>query len=89
MAYYDAPKSSLSERIYRLRKAFAVGIGRKPSTIEAAAMTRAATLLAQSEFALHDPTVSINDRVRLDGAARRAIRDMQTVLQSDRDRVYA
>jgi hypothetical protein len=77
-------KDSLAKRICALRRAYAVGLGHKPSTIQAAAIMRAATLQAQAEAALHDPTITINDRVRLDGAARRAIRDMRTVLNAER-----
>ncbi len=67
----------LSKRIAHLRKAYARGLGHKASTLQAAAIDRAARLTALSEQALVDPNVTINDRVRLDGAAQRARRDMQ------------
>ena len=54
------------------------GLGHKAgTTLQAAAIERAARLTALAEQALLDPDVSINDRVRLDGAAQRARRDMQ------------
>jgi hypothetical protein len=67
----------LSKRVAHLRKAYARGLGHKASTLQAAAIDRAARLTALSEQALVDPSVTINDRVRLDGAAQRARRDMQ------------
>jgi hypothetical protein len=75
---------SLAKRIFALRRAYAVGIGHKPTTIQAAAMVRAATLQAQAEAALDNPAISVNDKVRLDNAARRAIRDMQALLNDER-----
>jgi hypothetical protein len=50
--------------------------------LQKAAMNRAAMLAAQAELVLADPTVSINDKVRIDGAARRALLDMQSALQA-------
>jgi hypothetical protein len=47
-------------------------------------MLRAAALAAQAELILADPAASINDKVRIDGAARRALIDMRTTLQSKR-----
>jgi len=67
----------LSKRVAHLRKAYARGLGHKASTLQAAAIERAARLTALAEQALLDPDVSINERVRLDGAAQRARRDMQ------------
>ena len=77
----DTPQiDPLSKRVAHLRKAYARGLGHKASTLQAAAIERAARLTALSEQALVDPNVTINDRVRLDGAAHRARRDMQAVI---------
>jgi hypothetical protein len=89
MIELEGRNQSLAKRIFALRRAYAVGLGHKPSIIQDAAMRRAATLQAQSEFALNDPAMSVNDKVRLDNAARRAIRDMQSVLHSDRQAMHA
>jgi hypothetical protein len=70
----------LSTRTAHFRKAYARGLGRKATTLEAAAIERAARLTALAEHALVDPNVSINDRVRLDGCAAKARRDMAAVL---------
>ena len=70
----------LSKRTAHFRKAFARGLGRKASTLEAAAIERAARLTALAEQALVDPNVTINDRVRIDGCAAKARRDMQAVI---------
>jgi hypothetical protein len=70
----------LSKRTAHFRKAFARGLGRKANTLEAAAIERAARLTALAEQALVDPNVSINDRVRLDGCAAKARRDMQALI---------
>lgn len=79
----DTPQiDALSKRIAHLRKAYAKGLGRKASTLEAAAILRAATLSAEAELALLDPSVSLNDKTRIDGAAARARRDMAAVLQA-------
>jgi hypothetical protein len=48
-------------------------------------MMRAATLAAQAEQVLADPAATVNDKIRIDGAARRARLDMQAVLQPERD----
>ena len=70
----------LSKRIAHLRKAYARGIGHRASTLQAAAMERAARLTALAEQALLDPNVTINDRVRLDGCAAKARREMAAVI---------
>jgi hypothetical protein len=75
---------ALSRRIVHFRKAFARGLGHRPSALQSAAILRAATLQAQAELVLADPAVSINDKVRIDGAARRALIDMRATLQAKR-----
>jgi hypothetical protein len=45
-------------------------------------MNRAAMLAAQAEQVLADPAATINDKVRIDGAARRAMLDMQATLKA-------
>jgi hypothetical protein len=72
---------ALTKRIRHFRKAFAVGLGHRPSTLQAAAIDRCARLAALSEQALADPNTTNNDRVRLDGAYRRARIDMDALLQ--------
>jgi hypothetical protein len=62
----------LSKRSAHLRKAFARGLGRKATTLEAAAIARAATLTARAEAAANDPDITLNDVVRADNAAQRA-----------------
>jgi hypothetical protein len=74
---------ALSKRITHFRKAFARGLGHRPTALQNAAMMRAATLAAQAELVLADPEASINDKVRIDGAARRALADMQAALQPE------
>ena len=70
----------LSKRIAHFRKAYARGLGRKASTLEQAAIDRAARLTALAEAAALDPDSALNDIVRLDGAAQRARRDMEALL---------
>jgi hypothetical protein len=58
---------ALSKRITHFRKAFARGLGHRPTALQNAAMMRAATLADQAELVLADPEASINDKVRIDG----------------------
>ncbi len=77
----DAPRiDPLARRIAHLRKAYARGLGHKPSTLQAAAIDRAARLTALAEQAAADPQSTSNDVVRLDGQAARARRDMAAEL---------
>ena len=73
MESHNPQNDALSKRIVHFRKAFARGLGHRPSALQSAAMLRAATLAAQAELVLADPAASINDKVRIDGAARRAL----------------
>ena len=84
MESHNPQNDALSKRIVHFRKAFARGLGHRPSALQSAAMLRAATLAAQAELVLADPAASINDKVRIDGAARRALIDMRATLQSKR-----
>src|SRR6516164_739827 len=72
---------ALPKRVAYLRKAYAKGLGHKPSTLESVALLTAARLTAEAERALADPTVSLNEKVRIDGAARRARSDLLAVLK--------
>jgi len=72
---------ALAKRVAHLRKAYARGLGHRPSTLQSAAIDRCARLAALSEQALADPNVSNTDRVRLNGAYRRAKLDMDQLLQ--------
>lgn len=81
MASVAMPIDSLQKRVADLRRAFAKGLGHKPSTLQASAIRRSAMLVAQAEQVLADPTATINDKVRIDGAARRALVDMQATLR--------
>lgn len=77
--------TALQKRIAHLHKAFAKGIGRKATTLEATAIQRAARLTAIAEFATSNPGVSLTDLVRLDHAAERARAAMATTLAKARD----
>src|SRR6266487_2471454 len=52
MASVAMPIDSLQKRVADLRRAFAKGLGHKPSTLQAAAIRRAALLAAQAEQVL-------------------------------------
>ena len=72
----------LSRRVAYLRRAFARGLGHKPTTLESAAIARCAQLTALSEQALVDPAVSLTDKVRIDGSAARARAAMDALLKA-------
>jgi len=82
MACEPSPNDPLSKRFTHYRKAFSRGLGRRPNALENSAMNRAAMLAAQAEQVLADPAATINDKVRIDGAARRAMLDMQATLKA-------
>jgi hypothetical protein len=73
-------KTALGRRYQQLRRSLLRGnLKRKPTVAEAVALNRAAALTLRAEAALHDPTVTANDLVRLDRlatAARRACADL-------------
>jgi hypothetical protein len=78
----QAATDALTKRIAFLRKAYAKGLGHRPSALQSAAILRAARLTALSEQAALSPETSANDLVRLDGAAYRARRDMAAILNA-------
>jgi hypothetical protein len=82
-----AANVALLKRVAHLRRAFVKGIGRKPTTLEAAAVQRAANLTAIAEFALANPSISLTDLVRLDHSAERARAAMATTLAKARNTV--
>jgi hypothetical protein len=59
-------------RVDELLRAYQRILRRKSTVLEAAAMSRAALLTARAEVAALDPAVSVDDLVRIDGAASRA-----------------
>jgi hypothetical protein len=73
-------ESPLEKRIGYLKRIFARGIGRTPTAKQKLALVRAATLTARAEQAMSDPLISANDAVRLDGAAARARRELQHLI---------
>jgi hypothetical protein len=77
---------ALSKRITYFKKAFGKGLGHKPSTLQSAAILRAATLTAKAELAAADPGTTLNDLVRVDAAAARARRDMEQATRASKER---
>jgi hypothetical protein len=73
-------ESPLEKRIGYLKRIFAKGIGRTPTAKQKLALQRAALLTAKAEQAAADPLTSANDLIRLDGAAARARRDLQHLI---------
>lgn len=72
----------LEQRIRALRKAMARGLGHRPSRLQSMALARAARLTALAEAAAAN-SADANAVVRLDGAASRARRDWQRMLDAD------
>jgi len=72
--------SPLAKRVEYLKRLFARGIGRTPTAKQKLALARAALLTAKAEQAAADPLTSANDLVRLDGAAARARRELQQLI---------
>jgi hypothetical protein len=72
--------SPLAKRIENLKRLFARGIGRTPTAKQKLALARAALLTAKAEQAAADPLTRANDLVRLDGAAARARRELQYLI---------
>jgi hypothetical protein len=77
---------ALSKRIRYLKRAFGKGLGHKPSTLQSAAIARAAVLTAKAEQAALDPDTTLNDLVRVDAAAARARRDMEQATRASKAR---
>jgi hypothetical protein len=80
MALESPTVSPLAKRVEYLKRLFARGIGRTPTAKQKLALNRAALLTAKAEQAAVDPLTSANDLVRLDGAASRARRDLQYLI---------
>jgi hypothetical protein len=80
MAHESLMISPLAKRIDYLKRLFARGIGRTPTAKQKLALARAALLTAKAEQAAADPLTSANDLVRLDGAAARARRELQYLI---------
>jgi hypothetical protein len=81
------PPSHLDERAVRhFRRAFvkSLRVGRRLTVIEGELVDRVAMLSIQAKAALTDPGVSHTDRVRLDGAARRATKDAVALIDAGR-----
>jgi hypothetical protein len=75
---HDPP--DMEQRIRSLRRLYAAGLGFKPNRLQSLAMLKAARWSALAEASLLDPTASHNDRVRLEGCASRAVREMRALL---------
>jgi hypothetical protein len=84
MSEKSFPEDQLAERIAYLKRTFARGIGRTPSAKVKLALTRAAVLTAKAEASAASVLTSANDTVRLDGAAARARRELQHLIDRDR-----
>jgi hypothetical protein len=80
MAAESIVASPFAKRIDYLKRLFARGIGRTPTAKQKLALARAALLTAKAEQAAADPLTSANDLVRLDGAAARARRELQYLI---------
>jgi hypothetical protein len=81
------PPSHLDGRAVRhFRRAFvkSLRVGRRLTVVEGQLVDRAAMLSIQAKAALVDPSVSSTDRVRLDGAARRATKDAVALIDAGR-----
>jgi hypothetical protein len=83
-----ADKSSLTDaqasRVLALKRAYQRELGHKPTLIQKTLIDRAAVLTARAQAAALDPSATINDVVRLDGAASRARAAMQAALAPKR-----
>jgi hypothetical protein len=72
---------ALSGRAAYYRRAFSRGLGFNPNAFQRALMRRAALLAAEADKVLADPFATVNDRVRISGAAERAHAAMVKSLQ--------
>jgi hypothetical protein len=80
---------ALSKRVAHLRKAYAKGLGHKPSTLESAALLTAARLNAEAEFALADPSVSLNEKSLVKASGHDHPRTDRSLHRQGRDRTSA
>jgi hypothetical protein len=67
-----ATTSPLDGRVAVLRRAYQRQLNRRPTTLERAAMERAARLVAKAEAVAIDAAVTVDDVVRITNLARRA-----------------
>jgi hypothetical protein len=76
----------LQSRINHYRKHFARKVGQpgRHTALRTAAITRAAILAAEADKVLADPFATVNDKVRISGAADRAYASMCKALQDTR-----
>jgi hypothetical protein len=70
------PSEAFSRRVQHFRRVLAKGVGRSPPSLLKLVLDRAAALCAEEERAMRNPKVSIEIKVRLAGAARRARHDV-------------
>jgi hypothetical protein len=82
------PTDPLQRRIAQLRRTYAQGIGGKASALQAQAIQHAAILTAKAEACATDPSVTVNQLVRIEGVARRARADMRALLDETRPPEY-
>jgi hypothetical protein len=68
------PTDAQARRVEELRRAFQRLLNRRPTLIEKAAMLRAAALVARAEALALDPRADVNELVKLNNLAGRALR---------------
>jgi hypothetical protein len=76
--YGRLPTEPHARRVEQLRRAYQRELGRQATTIERAAMLKAALLTAKAEAAALDPTVPVEDLTKLVNLADRAVRGLPT-----------
>jgi hypothetical protein len=70
------PTDAQARRVEELRRAFQRSLNRRPTLIEKAAMLRAAALVARAEALALDPNADVNQVVKLNNLAGRALRSL-------------
>jgi hypothetical protein len=68
------PTDAQARRVEELRRAFQRLLNRRPTLIEKATMLRAAALVARAEALALDPSADVNELVKLNNLASRALR---------------
>ena len=74
----------ISNRYRAFGRAFGQGKGLRPNAYQRALLSRAATLAAEADKVLADPLATVNDKVRIAGAADRAYAAMEKSLETTR-----
>jgi hypothetical protein len=74
-----------ARRVATLRRGFQRMLNARPTTLQKALIKRAAMLTAKAEAAALDPTVSLDDLVRIDHCAARARDEMRLALHGKPD----